>query len=222
MASTLALIGGAEWTDRCSFDRELLERSTSGRVTILPTARAYERPNLATDQASQWLGSLGADVEVCNVLNRTDAFDARWVDMAAAADFVYVSGGSPMHLRSVLKDSPVWDAVMAAHRTGAVLAGAAEGATVLCSHMVDSRGGAFTLGLEELTDISVVPRFNTWSEDKWHRTLRLAPAGLALLGVDEATAVVWDGQRWASVGAGSSVVYIDGQKRDLADLSAWL
>ena len=91
-----------------------------------------------------------------------------------------------MHLRSVLKDTPLLDAIVGAWRQGRRCSPSAEGAAVLCSHMVDSRGGAFTVGLDLITTMTVIPRYNQWSPEKWHRTLQLAPDGLAVVGIDEA------------------------------------
>lgn len=214
----MALVGGAEWTDGCEFDSALLERSGTDEVLLLPTAAAYEKPSRAVERARAWFGRIGGRVEPLEVYRRADALLPAAAARVREARLVYIAGGSPMHLRSVLKDTPLWDAIVAVWRDGAVLAGSAEGATVLCSHMVDSRGGAFTVGLGLLTDVTVIPRYNLWSEDKWHRTVRLAPAGMAVLGVDERTAVVADGKGWTVAGAGSVTVYRDGRRIDLGDL----
>ena len=58
---------------------------------------------------------------------------------------------------------------------GAVLAGTAAGAMVLCDPMVDPRGGAFTVGLDLIEQVAVVPHFDDWSDDKRRRTLQIAP-----------------------------------------------
>ena len=37
----LALVGGGEWQDGCTFDAELLATSGTDQVLVLPTAGAY-------------------------------------------------------------------------------------------------------------------------------------------------------------------------------------
>jgi cyanophycinase len=120
-----------------------------------------------------------------------------------------------MHLRSVLMHSPLWDAIVAAWQGGAVLAASGAGAMVLCDPAVDPRGGAFTLGLGLIDGLAVVPRADTWSEDKLHRTLQLTPNGVPLVEVDERTALIRDATGWRSAGVGSVSVWVDGHQADL-------
>jgi cyanophycinase len=219
MAGTLALIGGAEWRAGCDFDRELLDLSGGREVLVLPTAAAYEHPDRAVEAAERWFDELGATVRPLRVLTRRDAVAEANVAPIQGAGFIYLSGGSPMHLRSVLKDSPVWDALVAAWQGGAVLAGSGSGAMVLCDPMVDPRGGALTLGLGLLEQIAVIPHHDTWSEDKAKRTLRIAPSGLPIVGVDARTALIRDPEgAWRTSGAGSAVVFLDGAEADLSVL----
>ena len=172
MSGTLALVGGAEWTEACTFDADLLARSGGDRVVIVPTAAAYEMPGSLIERAQAWFGDLGAQVDVLSVFRRSEAVAPGAADVLTDARFVYIAGGSPMHLRSVLKDTPVWSRIVDVWRRGGVIAGSGEGASVLSTYMVDSRGGAFTVGLDLLDSITVIPRFNLWSEDKLHRTVR--------------------------------------------------
>ena len=58
---SLALVGGGEWTDGCTFDRELLEASGGAEVLVLPTAAAYEHPERSVEHAGGWFASLGRD-----------------------------------------------------------------------------------------------------------------------------------------------------------------
>jgi cyanophycinase len=220
MPGTLALVGGAEWRTGCDFDRELLEASGGTEVVVLPTAAAYQHPWRVVEAAERWFGELGATVRAVSVLTRPDALDEDHAASIGAAGFVYLSGGSPMHLRSVLKDSPVWDALVAAWRGGAVLAGSGSGAMVLCDPMVDPRGGALTLGLGLLEQMAVIPHHDTWSEDKAKRTLRIAPDGLPIAGIDARTALLRStAGEWSVAGAGSVIVYLDGNEAGLSALS---
>src|SRR5205085_12668304 len=107
MAGVLALVGGNAWQEKCSFDRGLLQASGGTEVVVLPTAAAYEHPQRAVEHATKWFEGLGGTVRGLDVLRRHDAEDEANAAVLRAATFVYLSGGSPMHLRSVLKDSPV-------------------------------------------------------------------------------------------------------------------
>jgi cyanophycinase len=150
------------------------------------------------------------------VLTRRDALDPANAEQVRAARFVYLAGASPMHLRSVLKDTPLWDALVDAWQGGAVVAGSSAGANVLTDPMVDPRGGAFTVGIGLIAPLAVVPHADTWSDDKLHRTQVLAPAATPVVGIDERTALVRapDGT-WKASGAGSVRIWLGGRPAEL-------
>lgn len=211
MPGLLALVGGAEWRPGCDFDAQLLEASGGSEVLVVPTAAAYEHPDQQVDAARRWFEDLGASVRSLPVLTRPDALEEAHADALREARFIYLGSGSPMHLRSVLKDSPVWDAIVETWRAGAVLAGTGAGAMVLCDPMVDPRGGALTIGLGLLGPMAVIPHHDAWSEDKERRTLKIAPASLPIVGIDERTAVVRDADGgWRTAGAGDVTVFVGG------------
>ncbi len=219
MPGPLALVGGGEWREGCTFDRALLAASGAEEVLVLPTAAAYEHPERAVDTAQQWFAGLGAKVRGLMVLARPDAESEANAAAIREARFLYLSGGSPLHLRSVLKDSPAWDALCEAWQGGAVLAGSSAGAMALCDPMVDPRGGAFTLGLGLLAQVAIIPHHNTWSEEKAKRTITLAPKGLPIVGIDERTALIRDaGGQWSVAGVGGVVVFQDGHEAALEAL----
>ena len=179
----LAFVGGSEWTEGCSFDAELLERSGGGRVLVLPTAAAYEQPERVVFEAGRWFEGLGGQVQGLMVLSRADAQDESAAELVGEASFVYLSGGSPLHLRSVLKDSRVFAALREAWVNGAVVAGSGAGAMVLTDPMVDPRGGALTVGLGLVDRMAVVTHFGDLHEDahgeKIHRSVALGARGRA-------------------------------------------
>ena len=215
----LALVGGGEWQEGCDFDRDLLAASGAQDVLVIPTAAAYEHPERAVEKAAQWFKGLGGQVRGLMVLRRPDAEDDANVAAVRDARFVYLAGGSPMHLRSVLKDSPLWDALVQAWNDGAVVAASSSGAMAVCDPMVDPRGGAFTLGLALVAQLAFVPHHDTWEPHKAKRTIELAPKGVPVLAVDERTAAIRDPDgAWRVAGSGQAVVFVDGESAGLDSL----
>ncbi len=141
---------------------------------------------------------------------RPDALVAEHIEAVASARFVYLTGTSPMHVRSVLKDTPLFEALVSAWNGGAVLAGSGAGADVVCDPMVDTRGGAFTVGLGVVPGLSVVARSNLWSPDKVRRTVDLAPHGVVVVELPERSALILDGGRWRTAGVGPVTVHREG------------
>jgi cyanophycinase len=220
MTGVLALVGGAEWRDGCkAFDTELLAASGGSEVLVLPTAAAYEHPEKAVQTATAYFQGLGATVTGLMVLGRPDALDEANAAAVASARFIYLGGGSPLHLRSVLKETKVWEALDAAWHNGAVVAGSSAGAMVLGDPMVDPRGGAFTLGLGLIEQLAIVPHHDTWLPERAHRTIQLAQRGLPIAAIDEQTAIIRasDGT-WRAAGAGQVAVFVDGKAADLSAL----
>ena len=215
MTGILALVGGGEWSDGCDFDAELLAASGGTEVVLLPTAAAFENPDKCIEHATEWFGRLGGRLEALPVLQRGDALDPANADAVRRARFVYLSGGSPLHLRSVLKETPLWDALVEAWRGGAVLAGSSAGAMVLGDPMVDPRGGAFTVGLGMIGNLAVLPHAEPDVAAHHKRTFELADAGLVLAAIPERTALVRDADgAWRSTGAGEATVWVGGEQRD--------
>lgn len=216
MTGTLALVGGAEWRPACrALDAALLDLAGTKEVVVLPTAAAYEQPERAVETARAHFEALGATVVPVMALARPDAHDEALVAKVAGAGFAYLSGGSPLHLRSVLKQTPLWEALVALFQGGGVLAGSSAGAMVLGDPMVDPRGGAFTLGLGLLETVAVLPHLDHATE-RTSRTLRLAPAGVAVLGLPESTAALLDADRrsWSVAGAAPDGVQVRLDGRD--------
>lgn len=212
------MVGGAEWTEGCSFDAALLERSATSVVTVLPTAAAFENPTGAVEWATRWFGDLGASVEACDIRTRSDADNPDLAAQLGEAEFVYVAGGSPMHLRSTLKDTAAFDALVRGWRGGHTLAASSAGAMGLCDPMLDPRGGAFSIGLGLLRGLAVLPHAQGWSPERTKRTLKLLSSGVQLAMIDERTALVRSPQgAWYAEGAGAVRIYANGA--DTSDLS---
>ena len=214
----LVLVGGGEFRPGLDqLDAGLLASLGTSEVAVLPTAAAFERPERAVATAVDHFEALGAAVREVPVLNRPDAHEPEHVEAVRSARFLYLTGGSPLHLRSVLKETPLWEALLEAWRGGAALVGSSAGAMVLGDPMVDPRGGAFTLGLGLVENLAVIPHLGAAAE---HRTLKLAPPGVHLVGLPEQTAVIKDADGWRAAGAQPDqvVIHLDGDTVPLTSL----
>ena len=213
----LALIGGGEWQFGSLADEALVERA-GDEVVILPTAAAFERPERAIATAEMFYKHTSVSVRPCMVLTRSDAENEALAGVVRDARFIYLAGGSPLHLRATLKDSAVLHALIEAWRSGALIAGSSAGAMVLTDPMVDPRGGAFTVGFGLIRDLSVVPHYRGDITAQLRRTLTLAPDGCAIVAIAEQSAVIREPDGiWT--GFGQASIFLDGELDSLSALA---
>jgi len=199
VAGTVALQGGGPFEANDELDRRLLGSVGAGRVVVLPTADAYEHPERLVASAMNWAERLDVEVEALMVMRRAEANDLGAAAVAASAKAVYLVGDQPLHLRSVLKDTPLWEAIVGVADGGGLVVGVGGSADALCDPMIDPRGGAFTLGLGLVRGLALVTMAETWSPERLHRTKELADTTLATL--PTGAALVCTGGAWENVGA---------------------
>lgn len=218
----LGLMGGAEFLAGNFFDAEFIQAADAKEVVVLPTAAAYLDRSQLQEQAREWFYNFGVQAKILDVYSRVDAMSADNAAAVREARMIYVVGGSPMHLRSVMMRSAVWDALEAAWADGATLVGSGAGGDVMCDAMVDPRGGAFTVGLGLLHNLAFIPRYNLWSRDKVRRTVLLASPSLPVVGIALQTALIAEiveGEiSWRTTGQGEVAVFLDGKEADISVL----
>jgi len=188
VSGQLVLQGGGPFVSNDELDDRLL-RGIHGYVAVLPTAEAFENPGELIATSALWAQRMGVETKLCAVYTRADARDDRYAQIIRHAAALYVVGDSPIHLRTTLQETVVYEAIEQQLEKGIVVA-VAGSATALCDPMVDPRGGAFTLGLGLVEGIAVITESETWSHDRLQRSLQLAnttvvqlPTGSALLGI---------------------------------------
>lgn len=219
-AGPLALVGGAAFASHSDFNQKLLEASGAEEVLVLPTAAAYEWPDRVTDTVVNYFAELGVKARGLRVLARADANDPEMVAAVRHAKFIYLVDGSPLHLRSVLKDTALWSAMVEAWKDGAAIAAVSAAATVLGDPMVDPRGGAFTLGLGMIPQLTVVPHWHQWTADKERRLEQLMPASTVVAELEDASALVrWNKGEWETFGPGEVILRLNHETVGLEALS---
>ena len=216
MTGCLAFIGGGEWTAPSTVHKLLLAAAPNTRVAVLPTAAAYEGPDAMLEAATKVLGRLGADVIALRAISKTDAHNPVFVDAVAGAGVVYFTSGSALHLRTTLKNSPLWDAVLRAWRNGAALVGSGGGAMAFADPMIDPRGGAYTLGLGVVEGIAVLTEADTWTLERKRRVLRMAEDTTHVAMLNTGAALVHDDAGWHT--HGHVELHLGGHIADAASL----
>lgn len=208
MPGPLALVGSGEYLEvMLDVERDLL----AGRPPVyvqVPTAAAPE----GEASLQRWVGlgrtqaeRLGVQARPVVARDRAEADDPALAALVEGAGLVYLSGGSPPFLADTLRGTALWGAIEAAWRGGAALAGCSAGAIALTSWVPDLRHPLTpsSEGLGLVPRLRVIPHFDRflgWLPEIVDRFLLSAPAGTAVLGVDEDTALVWDDGVWTARG----------------------
>ncbi|MBI4933629.1 MAG: Type 1 glutamine amidotransferase-like domain-containing protein [Actinobacteria bacterium] len=199
MSGTIALQGGGPFVANDELDARLLAAVGAEQVVVLPTADAFERPERLVAAAMNWGERLGVEVEALMVLRRGEAMEEGVANMVRQAKAVYFVGDQPLHLKSVLKDTPLFAALRDVLVNGGLVAASGGSAAAMCDPMVDPRGGAFTLGLGLVGNLALATEAETWSPERLHRTRALANTTVAVLRTGDA--LVHTAKGWEQVGA---------------------
>jgi cyanophycinase-like exopeptidase len=212
----VALVGSGEFLEHMvPVDAELLS-GRPPRAVFLPTAAAEEGP----ERVRYWVDLGTAHYRAMDVepvpLVVLDRNDAERPDLAAkleGAGLVYLSGGNPGYLAHTLAGTAVWEAILATWRAGAALAGCSAGACALSRLAYDFRDPERYdgQGLAVVAQLVVLPhfdRFELWRPGLTDEMLARTPADATLVGIDEETALVVDGDSFA-VRGNKSVWRID-------------
>lgn len=224
MVGRLALVGGDEFRPACEdMDRAILEAAGKERpeTLIIPTAAAFERPDLAANNGVRHFASLGAEASPLMALNRDDADDPAMAARIGRADVIYLTGGNPAHLLDTLQDSRLLDAIRAAVEHGAILAGSSAGAMVMGSWMRFRGRWRETLGIAE--GIATLPHHERADPDATLVDLSSGPTGLsAVFGIDGGSGAISGpngpnaAEGWTALGSGGVTVYQNGAWRRYA------
>lgn len=222
MSGPLALVGGAEFQPGNEEQDRVLARAANGRAAYVVCAAIRTRPEQAVSTARRWFATVDVDMTELRVRTRTDASAEASVDAARDAGLVYLAGGDPGRTVQLLAGTPVWDAIAAAWRGGAALAGSSAGAMALCRWTLvrhhwpqhDTRRPIDALGV--VRDSALLPHFDTFGQ-RWIPSAQQAlGAEVTLVGVDERSAALWVDGSWTATGPGSVTIIRGGERTRFA------
>ena len=220
MPGYLLLEGGAEFGGQMSEpDLKAIELAggLSAQISIIPTAAAPDNNHQrAGRNGVSWFKSLGAtNVESLPLIDKASANDPSIVNTISQSQMIYMLGGFTGYLGETLKDSASWQAMLQAYSNGAVIAGSSAGAMVMCQYYFDPGKRRVQEGLGLLLKTCVIPHHNTFGKG-WAQQLTSLLPGTVLLGIDERTGLLSDGEdgrkmRWRVYGQGAVTLYRDGK-----------
>lgn len=209
----IALVGSGEYLPvMANIERQLLDagetRTGTRRFVQLATAAAPEGDASLRywhDLGAQAARRLDAHQVIIDVRTREDAADPRHVEALTGAALIYLSGGNPVYLAATLRDTPLWSAIHAAWLSGTSLAGCSAGAMVMGDHVPDLRHirSAGAAGLNLVTPMRVLPHFDRFGGRIPDLLLKPFRARGVLVGIDEDTALVHDGESFSARGRAS-------------------
>ncbi len=211
--------GGAEFGGRMAEpDRRAIELAggLDALIAIIPTAAAPDNNHQrAGNNGVRWFHSLGATrVESLPVIDTASANDLHIATKISQARLIYMLGGFTGYLGETIKGSASWDAMLSAYESGSVIAGSSAGAMVMCQYYFDPGKGQVVEGLGLLSNTCVLPHHNTFGKGWAARLTNLLP-NVLLLGIDEQTGMLDDGQEgkkvgWSVYGKGAVTLYRNG------------
>lgn len=212
----LLLEGGAEFGGRMS-EPDLRAIELAGGfdapIRIIPAAAAPDNNHKrAGNNGVRWFQSLGAkDVEVVYAIDKASANDPALAASIRASRLIYLLGGFPQHLGETLANSRVWQAALQAYEEGAVLAGSSAGAMVLCAQYYDPYEKKLLPGLNLIPQSCVLPHHNNYGRN-WAKSLSGQLPDSILIGIDEQTGMLSEGDSWRVYGAGAVALYRPGEQ----------
>jgi cyanophycinase len=226
MSPAFALLGSGEfqpWTE--SVDRWLVGRTSvpRGPVLILPAASAPEGDQVFDMWANMGLahyGRLGIPAEVVPLKTREDAENPALAARLSGAAVAYFSGGNPVYLEAILRESRFWTALLRALEDGMGYAGCSAGISILGELAPDSskadplRSDVWHPGLGLFRNVVLGPHWNmldTYVPGLSRFIVDSVPDGSRLLTVDEETALVGDGTHWTVMGSGRCGLLSEGR-----------
>jgi cyanophycinase-like exopeptidase len=215
---TVVLSGGNEFEQQSNgLNRGMLRlvSKTPARIMVIPVA-ATDNPRKAVRTGVGYLSRLGARAEELMITDQSTANDQALAAAVEAADIMYFTDGNPLSMVEILSNSAALPKLWSAWKNRAILAASGASAMALCDYYWDS--GLWEKGLGLFKGIVVLPHYEyvagRFSPERLRKDL---PAGYTILGLDEATGIIIDGQRVKVHGQGIVTVYGPDSEKEYTD-----
>lgn len=219
MAGHILLAGGAEFGGlmvKADLRAMMLAGGREAPISIIPTAATPDSSHqVVGDHAVYWFRSFGArNVTSLPLIDRNSANDPMLAVQLRHSRLIYLTSGFMGYLCRTLANSACWRAILSAYEDGAVIAGSAAGAMILCQYFFEPATREIKKGLDLLPNTCVLPHHNMFGKG-WVERLTNQLPNMVILGIDERTAMIDDGtggrrRDWNVYGQGTVTRYRNG------------
>jgi cyanophycinase-like exopeptidase len=222
-AGPLALVGSGEYLPSMLAVEAALIAGRPARYVQIPTAAAGEgaaRLDYWVQLGKAQADRLDATAVPLVITDRGQADDPENAAKIAGAGLIYLSGGNPSLLASILRGTAVWSAIVAEWQRGAALAGCSAGAMVMGDRVPEFRrpAGGDHEGLGVVPGLRVLPHFDKllgWIPDLLTRPFLRSGPEITLIGIDEETALVGGPVEFEVQGRQSVWLLGDGRRKEI-------
>lgn len=134
----LVIIGGAEDKEGdCTILREFVRRAGGTKARIVVMTVATELPREVGENYIRVFERLGAeDVRILDTVEREDATSVTYLEAIEKATGVFFTGGDQARITSILKDTPIDEAIHKRYAEGIVVGGTSAGAAMMPDVMI--------------------------------------------------------------------------------------
>ena len=220
---SLFIIGGGNRSDELM--QKMLQTAdlkSTDYIVVLPMAS--EVPDVGFETLSKQLKKL--DNRTVRNFNfaKHDVNDKKWIDSLANAKLIYILGGDQSRFMNVVLNTPVFDAIHKAYKSGSVIAGTSAGAAVMSKYMITgkqlldtvyketfnklwNKNIEFSKGMGLLENTIIDQHF--LKRNRYNRLISALAAhpNMVGVGIDESTAIIVHGSK-ATVTGESQVIRI--------------
>jgi cyanophycinase len=217
----LIVIGGAEDKENeCEILKEVVRRTKErgGPLIVLTAATEYPEEVGATYK-NTFKRLHFKDIKVVHIRSRDEANTDDYGEEIEGAGCIFFTGGDQLKITSMIGGTSLYESLKIAYRNGTIIVGTSAGASCVCSTMVvsgvdDESPSKCTIkmapGLDLVRGVLIDQHFAQRG-----RTGRLLAAvaqnpEMLGIGIDENTAIVFEGSSEFSVIGSGAVTVVDG------------
>ena len=197
-STQIGIFGGNEFHNNClETDKEFCNLSSheNTKVLVVPTAATNENPNLAAQNGIAHFNKLGVSASSLMLTNKRQSNDECFLKPIKNFSHLYLTGGDPKYLHSILKDSRFLLEIKKTLSAGMILIGSSAGAMVLGKYILLDK---LESGLNLIPNTIIIPHFENHNDINNLTTLS-RNQNIDILGLETQAACVTKNDYWITL-----------------------